>query len=753
MSHLFTRFDHRTALPPYVLLYNPSSNTNITTATRQQAVLQACMEVLAVLVRDKSAPTGTVSDEYCANLSGTLITELASSTSGSDGNNVDNDPFYVPVFDKTKHLLLRAMCPLLLPVALQQCKHTNTTPSTATLFTGGAGTGKTVLLQQIEEILHRNVRTQTHVRTLNCAELRNKPLETVLSELNEVFLICTFYPTSLIVLDNVDVLCPAGSESGSGTLRDERSSVITLHLELLLRENHAQHLARTAKSQNMRTDTIGDYALLTERQQEACLYNACYVIATADSAGSVAPSLLQALHLRTVVAMQTLAESQRVVALRAALRSLEVGLVECSRGDADRIAMAMQGYRIHDVHCVARRLCSAVLCRTVRTHAPILTPTTATTITTPAATISPHLTSTASVEDVLQACATYVPIAGTAKLRSLDSASALSWADVGGYEAARQDILDTIKTPLVFGKLFKQCPIKLPRSVLLYGPPGCGKTLLAQAAGREFGKGFISVRGPELLDKYIGASEKAVRELFQRARESGRPCLIFFDEFESLAPRRGKDNTGVTDRIVNQLLTFIDGVESSMGTFGGGDDGDGGGEAEEGQVFIMAATSRPDLIDAALLRPGRIEKHIYIGLPDEADQQAILRMALSKLPATPEVLSHAVGEITSHPRAKLLSAADWRAVVNTAFLAATHDFINNQDKAGVQGAKEKTVLITAQHLLDAFSTTKASITGADMDFFNAVYQRFDKRTDTIKSGTLPDSSEVDIDGRLQLAYV
>ena len=333
-----------------------------------------------------------------------------------------------------------------------------------------------------------------------------------------------------------------------------------------------------------------------------------------------------------------------------------------------------------------------------------------------------------------------------------DHLSAAPWIkqQLGGRLGIGEHI---VTVQQVFGKLFKQCPIKLPRSVLLYGPPGCGKTLLAQAAGREFGKGFISVRGPELLDKYIGASEKAVRELFQRARESGRPCLIFFDEFESLAPRRGKDNTGVTDRIVNQLLTFIDGVESSMGTLGGGDDGDGGGEAEEGQVFIMAATSRPDLIDAALLRPGRIEKHIYIGLPDEADQQAILRMALSKLPAAPEVLSHAVGEITSHPRAKVLSAADWRAVVNTAFLAATHDFINNRDKAGAQSAKEKTALITAQHLLDAFNTTKASITGADMDFFNAVYQRFDKRTDTIKSGTLPDSSEVDIDGRLQVAYV
>ena len=502
-----------------------------------------------------------------------------------------------------------------------------------------------------------------------------------------------------------------------------------MHLELLLRKNYLQQQKRVQAQLSMQGKSEFDSAAFNmERMQELLLKNSTYVIASAESLGSVAPSLLQAVHLRTLITIENLSEKNRVVALRAALQGLEITLVEANTSEIDRLTNAMQGYRIVDVQNVARRVCSTVL----RRHA--------------------RETSTrclvATVDDVLTVMTNYTPVSGASKLRSQGGSAntpATGWSDVGGYQSAKQEILDTIKTPLVFGKLFRQCPIKLPRSVLLYGPPGCGKTLLAQAAGREFGRGFISIRGPELLDKYIGASEKAVRELFQRARESGRPCLIFFDEFESLAPRRGKDNTGVTDRIVNQLLTFIDGVESNMGGTQGHEEDDSGAEAAEGQVFIMAATSRPDLIDAALLRPGRIEKHIYIGLPDEADRRAILHTALSALPASPEALHNTIPWMASHERAALLSAADWRAVVNTAFLVATHDFIEH--KTGSTTG----VVITVEHLKNAFLSTKASITGPDLSFFDSVYQRFNNGA-AVKEGAVKSNSTVR-DEQLKQAYV
>lgn len=142
---------------------------------------------------------------------------------------------------------------------------------------------------------------------------------------------------------------------------------------------------------------------------------------------------------------------------------------------------------------------------------------------------------------------------------------------------------------------------------MLYGPPGCGKTYLASAIAKKFNMNFISVKGPELLNKYIGASEQNVRELFERA-QSQKPCILFFDEFDSLVPKRGSNQTAVTDRIVNQFLCYLDGVEGRDG------------------VFVMAATGRPDLVDVALLRPGRVDKAVYCSFPDEEEREEILRV-------------------------------------------------------------------------------------------------------------------------------
>lgn len=191
----------------------------------------------------------------------------------------------------------------------------------------------------------------------------------------------------------------------------------------------------------------------------------------------------------------------------------------------------------------------------------------------------------------------------------------VSWSDVGGLSSVKADILDTIQLPLERPDLFAS-GLKKRSGILLYGPPGTGKTLLAKAVATSCSLNFFSVKGPELLNMYIGESEANVRRVFQRARDA-QPCVIFMDELDSVAPKRGNqgDSGGVMDRIVSQLLAELDGM-------GDGDGGPG--------VFVMAATNRPDLLDPALLRPGRFDRMLYLSVATSHEAQHDILEALTR---------------------------------------------------------------------------------------------------------------------------
>eukprot|EP01124_Arcella_intermedia_P015039 TRINITY_DN21589_c0_g1_i1.p1 TRINITY_DN21589_c0_g1~~TRINITY_DN21589_c0_g1_i1.p1 ORF type:complete len:1107 (+),score=250.39 TRINITY_DN21589_c0_g1_i1:473-3322(+) len=227
--------------------------------------------------------------------------------------------------------------------------------------------------------------------------------------------------------------------------------------------------------------------------------------------------------------------------------------------------------------------------------------------------------------------------------------SNIKWEDIGGLVEVKKSLKETIEWPIKYSFIFDESPLRNRSGLLLYGPPGCGKTLLAHSIANLGGLSFIAVKGAELLNKYIGASEEAVRDKFEMA-SSAKPCVLFFDEFDAIAPRRGHDNTGVTDRVVNQFLTALDGVEALSG------------------VYVVAATSRPDLIDPALLRPGRLDKSIYIGIPTKEELKDILAVQTKNLNLGSDVDLDVLSGICEN-----FTGADTQALLYNAQLESIHD--------------------------------------------------------------------------------
>jgi transitional endoplasmic reticulum ATPase len=226
----------------------------------------------------------------------------------------------------------------------------------------------------------------------------------------------------------------------------------------------------------------------------------------------------------------------------------------------------------------------------------------------------------------------------------------ITWDMIGGLEEVKQQLKEAVEWPIKYPHVFKRLGIRPPRGILLYGPPGVGKTLLAKAVATESQANFISVRGPEVLSKWVGESEKAIREIFRRAREAA-PCIIFFDELDSIAPKRGlHTDSGVTDRMVNQILTEMDGMMTLK------------------EVVVMGATNRPDILDPALLRPGRFDRVIYVPAPDKQARLQILRIHTRSMPLASDVDLNQLAHLTEG-----YSGADLEAVCREAALSAARE--------------------------------------------------------------------------------
>ncbi len=260
----------------------------------------------------------------------------------------------------------------------------------------------------------------------------------------------------------------------------------------------------------------------------------------------------------------------------------------------------------------------------------------------------------------------------------------ISWNDVGGLEDVKQNLREAVEWPLTNPDMFKRMGIHAPRGILLYGPPGTGKTLLAKAVAHESKANFISIKGPEVMSKWVGESEKAVRELFKKARQVA-PTIVFLDEIDSIAPRRGTySGSHVTDSVVNQLLTSIDGLESMEG------------------VIVLGATNRPDIIDQGLLRPGRFDKLILTPAPDKKARLEILKIHTKEMPLEDDVNIEELADACEN-----YSGADLEALCREAAMLAVRKNMN---------AKK----VDKKNFNDAMKSVRGSLTPDVTKFYSKI---------------------------------
>ncbi|KAJ3177904.1 Peroxisome biosynthesis protein pex1 [Geranomyces variabilis] len=489
------------------------------------------------------------------------------------------------------------------------------------LLYGSRGLGKTSIINAATHAMAINHESLAHSEFLDCTDLARERVPKIKDAIQQAIHRAAWYSPSILVLDDLDRMLPAEQEHADSS----RSRQLT---EMFV------DLAETAR---VRFGIV--------------------LLATCQQRASVNASLLTQHVFSEVLHILPPSKAQRQQILEQMIS--ETGLADATPQSLDLSAVAgtTDGYSPSDLYTLTQRAVHEAAMRHL--NAAALSSTLGSADTAPEGKGNDMKVASSDFEKAQEG---FVP--ASLKGVKLEKGGGVEWADVGGLKETKRTLLETLEWPTKYAAIFANCSLRLRSGLLLYGFPGCGKTLLASAVAKECGLNFISVKGPELLNKYIGASEQSVRDLFERA-SAAKPCILFFDEFDAIAPRRGNDNTGVTDRVVNQMLTQMDGAEGLDG------------------VYVLAATSRPDIIDPALLRPGRLDKSLLCGMPDAEERLEILAAVAGKLTLDPAV---ALEEYAR--RTEGFSGADLQALLYNAHLGAIHhvlDALDDRRDAGAAG--------------------------------------------------------------------
>ncbi|GMH02682.1 hypothetical protein Nepgr_004521 [Nepenthes gracilis] len=519
------------------------------------------------------------------------------------------------------------------------------------LIYGPPGSGKTLLASAVAKFLEENDELLAHITFVCCSSLSSEKITTIRQVLADSISDALDHAPSLIIFDDFDSIIPS-SLKNEGT--QASASIISL-TEFI-------------------TSIMDEY---TEKRKTSCGIGPIAFLACVHDLNGIPPSLRASGRFDFHIQLPSPAASERMAILK---HEIQKRSLQCSDDILHDIASKCDGYDAYDLAILVDRSIHAAISRFLPSHIAF----------------KRHEKPSLIWDDLSQAMHEFLPVSMRDITKPAPEGNRLGWEDVGGLIDVRNAIKEIIELPSKFPNIFAKCPLRLRSNVLLYGPPGCGKTHVVGAAASAASLRFISIKGPELLNKYIGASEQAVRDIFSKAAAAA-PCLLFFDEFDSIAPKRGHDNTGVTDRVVNQFLTELDGVEALTG------------------VFVFAATSRPDLLDAALLRPGRLDRLLFCDFPSLQDRLDILTVLSRKLPLEGGVDLAALAYMTDG-----FSGADLQALLSDAELAAIQELLDSTDT----GNLGKSPVITNDLLKYVASQARPSVSETEKRRLYSIYSQF-----------------------------
>jgi peroxin-1 len=510
---------------------------------------------------------------------------------------------------------------------------------------GPLGIGKTHLCLSLASF----ARIQHNWTTLylDCRRIRESLLNLngILEELQKIFQFARGLNKALIILDDLDCLAP-------NVYRDQ-----------------VEHLEASAQAHGLNPSVMDQSKIIADRivhlfeNSVCCSAGDISLLVTCTDEYSIQDSIRRHKDCSSCDAVRELSRKNRFELLKNVFQRSSLNEWEESEV-LDVLQAASEGFRprdIVDLSALIRQKVYSGQCSTI------------------------------SQEVLVKVFRDFTPLSRIAVNRQSTSAR-VDWSEIGGLFHVKSVLNASIVQPSKYSLLYSSGKVRLPKGVLLFGPSGCGKSLIVPALAKKCNLPLVTCKGPELLDRYIGASEAKVRDLFVQAA-SVAPSILFLDELDALAPRRGSDHTGVTDRVVNQLLTFLDGVE----------------ESGNGTIFVIGCTSRPDKIDPALLRPGRLEQHLFVGPPSDDVEYADVFSKICikwnikkedrKVVASSDFLKEVFHEA---PHAREFSPADIKAVMDSAQIRAVHRVLDRVDQ-------EENVFISTSDIKQAIHSSRPSL--------------------------------------------